>query len=111
MDPGTADVTADVNFAQIKSIAEQNDRVITFGPIEQKDFLKRMGGGMRLKNLMEKAASVDDANSLKCGYDMLTEPSKMGSRFKFFAMFPKILENHLKKFPVNGFFEPNNTKK
>ncbi|XP_055302152.1 protein arginine methyltransferase NDUFAF7 homolog, mitochondrial [Sitodiplosis mosellana] len=108
VDPGTADVTADVNFAHIKMIAEHNNRVVTYGPIEQKDFLSRMGGETRLKNLMDKAASTNDANLLKSGYDMLTEPLKMGSRFKFFAMFPKILENHLKKFPVNGFSVPSN---
>lgn len=105
MDPGSADLTADVNFSHIKSIAEQNERVTCFGPVEQKDFLNRMGGETRLEKLMEKATSPEDANSLKSGYEMLTDPSKMGSRFKFFAIFPKVLENHLTKFPVHGFFE------
>lgn len=104
--PGTADLTADVNFAHIKAIAEQNDRVITFGPVEQGDFLQRMGGDIRLSKLLEKQASAEIANSLKSGYHMLTDPSKMGSRFKMFAMFPKVLEKHLQKFPVNGFFAP-----
>ncbi|XP_031635747.1 protein arginine methyltransferase NDUFAF7 homolog, mitochondrial [Contarinia nasturtii] len=107
LEPGSADLTADVNFAHIKSVAEQNERVITFGPIEQSDFLHRMGGEARLATLMEKAASPEDADSLKSGYNMLTEPTKMGSRFKFFAMFPKVLENHLSKFPANGFFDTN----
>lgn len=89
-------------------MAEQNGRVVTFGPVEQRDFLNRMGGETRLTKLMEKAASADDANSLQSGYNMLTDPSKMGSRFKFFAMFPKIIENHLKKFPVSGFSELDN---
>lgn len=103
VEPGSADLTADVNFAHIKTIAEQNERVVTFGPIEQREFLNEMGGETRLTKLMESALSTDDANSLKSGYSMLTDPSKMGSRFKFFAMFPKVLENHLRKFPVNGF--------
>lgn len=95
----------------MKSIVEQNERVITFGPIEQRDFLNRMGGETRLQNLMEKAKSPDDANSLKSGYDMLTDPTKMGSRFKFFAMFPKVLENHLSMFPVSGFFNTDTKTK
>lgn len=99
-------MTADVNFAHIKKIAEQNDRVITYGPVEQGDFLHRMGGETRLDKLMENAATSDDADSLKSGYSMLTDSSKMGSRFKMFSMFPKTLEEHLKKFPVSGFFAP-----
>lgn len=108
LDPGSADLTADVNFAHIKSIAEQNERVVTFGPIEQRHFLERMSGETRLKNLMDKADSTDDANSLQSGYNMLTDPSKMGLRFKFFAMFPKVLDDHLIKFPVSGFSTPDN---
>lgn len=107
MEPGSADITADVNFAHIKAIAEQNERVATFGPIEQREFLNRMGGETRLSNLMDKAGSSDNANSLQSGYNMLIDPLKMGVRFKFFAMFPKVLENHLKKFPVSGFFVPD----
>lgn len=106
MQPGSADLTADVNFAHVKSIAEQNERAVTFGPLEQGEFLHRMGGGIRLEKLVENAESPDEANSLKSGYSMLTDPSKMGSRFKFFAIFPKVLENHLEKFPVGGFFTP-----
>lgn len=88
----------------MKAIAEHNDRVLTVGPVEQGQFLHRMGGETRLAKLIEKAASPEDAESLKAGYNMLTDSSKMGSRFKFFAMFPKVLENHLMKYPVNGFF-------
>lgn len=109
VEPGTADLTADVNFAHIKSIAEQNERVITLGPVEQSEFLSRMGGETRLTNLIEKSTSSEDASSLKSGYEMLTDPTKMGSRFKFFAIFPKVLESHLIKYPVSGFFKSNAT--
>lgn len=104
--PGSADLTADVNFAHVIAIAEYKDRVVTVGPVEQGQFLQRMGGETRLAKLMEKAASSEDAESLKAGYKMLTDPSKMGSRFKFFAMFPKVLEEHLNKFPAGGFHSP-----
>lgn len=109
VEPGTADLTADVNFSHIKSIAEQNERVITLGPILQSEFIKRMGGQTRLTHLIEKSKSSEDASSLKSGYEILTNPTKMGSRFKFFAIFPKVLENHLNKYPVSGFFESNAT--
>lgn len=64
-----------------------------------------MGGETHLKKLIENAKSTEDTELLNSGYNMLTDPSKMGERFKFFAMFPKVLEEHLKKFPVNGFHE------
>lgn len=103
IEPGSADLTADVDFKNIKLIAEQNDKLVTFGPVEQKDFLKRMGGDTRLEVLVKGAKTAEDTDSLKSGYDMLTNPSQMGSRFKFFAMFPSVLKEHLNKFPVNGF--------
>lgn len=96
-------MTADVDFKNIKLIAEQCDKLVTFGPVEQRDFLKRLGGDTRLEVLVNGAKSAEDIESIKSGYDMLTDPSRMGSRFKFFAMFPSVLKEHLKKYPVNGF--------
>lgn len=103
LEPGSADLTADVNFEHIKLVAERNERVITIGPVEQGDFLNRMGGKTRLEHLLENVTSTEQGDSLKAGYKILTDKSMMGSRFKFFALFPKVLENHLKKFPVSGF--------
>lgn len=103
LNPGTADLTADVDFSVIKQKAEHLDRLITFGPIEQKDFLQRMGGDTRLEVLMKNAKNDDTKETLQSGYEMLTSPSQMGSRFKFFSMFPKVLESHLQKYPVNAF--------
>lgn len=103
VEPGTADLTADVDFEIIRQKAEHQDRLITFGPIEQKDFLKQMGGDTRIEILIENAENEENKNSLKTGYEMLTSPSQMGSRFKFFSMFSKVLQPHLQKYPVNGF--------
>lgn len=107
VEPGTADLTADVNFAHMKAIAENEDRLITFGPVEQKDFLRRMGGDLRLEALVDNTTSESNAESLKIGYKMLTDPSQMGSRFKMFSIFPKVLEKHLNNVPVIGFYDNN----
>lgn len=101
--PGTADLTTDVDFSLIKQKAEHLDRVITFGPIEQQDFMKRMGGETRLNVLLQNAENDDNKAALKSGYEMLTSPTQMGSRFKFLSMFPKVLEAHLQRYPVNAF--------
>nr|KAG5710697.1 hypothetical protein BaRGS_035099 [Batillaria attramentaria] len=82
VDPGSADITADVDFSYLKQCAEG---VSTFGPITQQNFLLNMGIGVRLQMLLQKAKQ-EHWKSLLTGYDMLTNPNKMGERFKFFAM-------------------------
>ncbi|KAM7364230.1 protein arginine methyltransferase NDUFAF7 homolog, mitochondrial [Cochliomyia hominivorax] len=100
--PGSADITVDVDFRQMKRVAEKNKKVICFGPTEQRLFLQRMQGEIRLERLL-KNALPENRPMIKSAYEMLTQPDKMGSRFKFFSMFPAILKDHLNKFPVNGF--------
>lgn len=100
--PGTADLTADVNFLNIKRQLENEDRLITFGPVEQGNFLRTMEADVRLNFLLENCEESEKEN-LKAGLDMLTNPDKMGSRFKLLSMFPTVLKDHLIKFPVNGF--------
>lgn len=101
IEPGSADLTCDVDFKELKRVAEKND-LITFGPVDQGLFLKRMGGEVRLEALLKRAKS-DEIENLKTGYDMLTNSEKMGTRFKFFSLFPDVLKSHLEKYPVLGF--------
>lgn len=102
VEPGTADLTADVDFKHIKTVAEEDGKLITFGPIEQGTFLTNMEGPTRLQMLLDHS-SAEDKENIESGYKMLTEPSQMGARFKFFSLFPSILKSHLERFPVSGF--------
>lgn len=45
--PGTADLTADVDFSYLRRIAQE--RVATLGPIKQHEFLQNMGIDIRLQ--------------------------------------------------------------
>jgi NADH dehydrogenase [ubiquinone] 1 alpha subcomplex assembly factor 7 len=101
-DPGTADLTADVDFKHIKASCEKSNKLIAYGPIEQHQFLERMGGKVRLEALLQNSTE-DMKKQLVSGYDMLTRPEQMGSRFKFLSLFPAVLGEHLKKHPVAGF--------
>ncbi|CRK98491.1 CLUMA_CG011848, isoform A [Clunio marinus] len=101
-EPGSADITADVDFKNLKNILQTDDKVIAFGPVEQGTFLKRMGADVRLEKLLENCEESEIEN-LKTGLDMLINPQKMGSRFKFLSVFPHVLKDHLDKFPVMGF--------
>lgn len=103
IEPGTADLTVDVNFNEMKRILEKDQKLITFGPIEQREFFSKLGGEKRLRFLIDNNTNPNDVEKLNSGYDMLTNPDQMGSRFKFLSMFPSVLREHLTKFPVNGF--------
>lgn len=96
--PGTADLTADVDFVYLQNSVK--DKAITWGPVAQATFLKEMGIETRLKILLEKCPE-DQKSHLLSGYNMIM--NKMGERFKFFAIFPNVLEACLKKNPVSGF--------
>lgn len=103
IDPGTADLTADVDFRRMKKVAQRDDRLTVVGPVSQGDFIARLKGHERLEMLIESATDPNEVDKLKSGYEMLTHPDKMGSRFKFLAMFPSVLREYLHRFPVTGF--------
>ncbi|CAH6779623.1 protein arginine methyltransferase NDUFAF7, mitochondrial [Phodopus roborovskii] len=84
--PGTADLTADVDFSYLHRIAQ--GKVAALGPVEQRTFLKNMGIDIRLKVLLDKADEPSKKQQLLWGYDMLMNPQKMGERFNFFALLP-----------------------
>jgi len=102
VEPGSADLTADVDFTALKKAATENHEILAFGPINQRDFLLNMGIEHRLKKLKENARE-DQMKSLEYSYQMMTDPDKMGTRFKFLALLPASLEKILKKFPATGF--------
>lgn len=101
MDPGSADLTADVDFSFLKEVMK--NQMCIFGPVEQGDFLERMGIQLRLNCLLKNLKEEEIIKNLKSGYHMIVDKDKMGSRYKCFAAFPLVLEDHLKKFPVMGF--------
>lgn len=100
--PGTADLTADVDFRHLKHVAETRGHIKCYGPVQQGDFLDRMQGSIRLERLLANALPENQA-IIRSGYKMLTDRQQMGARFKFLSMFPAVLANHLEKYPVEGF--------
>lgn len=45
--PGTADLTADVDFSYLRKMAQ--GKIATLGPIKQREFLKNMGVDLRMQ--------------------------------------------------------------
>ncbi|ELU12546.1 hypothetical protein CAPTEDRAFT_117962, partial [Capitella teleta] len=102
-EPGTADLTADVDFSFLKEAA--GNRVACHGPITQRDFLHNMGIELRLQILL-KNASEKDQHDLISGYDTLTNPEIMGERFKFFVM----MQNRKNEYTPTGIVSPTEHK-
>ncbi|KAL0117599.1 hypothetical protein PUN28_010419 [Cardiocondyla obscurior] len=109
LNPGTADLTADVDFLLLKEIAEKDDRLIVFGPVTQRKFLKSLGIDLRLKIILQNATNTQK-EQIESGYRMITDEDKMGNCFKVLSVFPFVLKSHLKKWPVTGFEDENKTK-
>lgn len=100
-EPGTADLTADVDFNFLKD--QVKEKLLTFGPVTQASFLTNMGIETRLHNLM-KQCKPEERTSLMSGFRMLTEPQQMGHRFKFLAFYPAVVKDFIMKFPPSGFY-------
>ncbi|XP_060817316.1 protein arginine methyltransferase NDUFAF7, mitochondrial [Bombus pascuorum] len=101
--PGAADLTADVDFAAIKKIAEKDNRLITFGPVTQSSFLQNLGIDLRMQMLLQNT-SEEGKKSLQTGYHMIMDEDKMGTRFKVLSLFPSVLKEYFEKVPVAGFY-------
>lgn len=122
VDPGTADLTADVDFAALRWAAEHPSGAtvddnniddddewkanLVYGPVEQGDFLRRMGIDVRLQRLLAAtSASTDEVASrqMTSACRMLTDADAMGAKFKVMALFPAVLGRVLEHYPPHGF--------
>eukprot|EP00096_Caligus_rogercresseyi_P012198 TRINITY_DN5040_c0_g1_i1.p1 TRINITY_DN5040_c0_g1~~TRINITY_DN5040_c0_g1_i1.p1 ORF type:complete len:223 (+),score=52.21 TRINITY_DN5040_c0_g1_i1:209-877(+) len=99
--PGHADVTANVDYSQLRAQCPP-DRTLTFGPVRQCEVLEALGMRLRKERLQE-ASNETVAAIIEENYETLTHPDKMGNKFKFFSIFPKTMEDILKKYPPIGF--------
>ncbi|XP_051954585.1 protein arginine methyltransferase NDUFAF7, mitochondrial [Xyrauchen texanus] len=103
--PGTADLTADVDFSYLRKMTEGH--VTCLGPITQQSFLKNMGIDTRLQILLRSCPDSSSRAQLMHGYDILMNPEKMGHRFHFFSVLSRSRLAAIKAtlLPVAGFSE------
>ncbi|CAG7838442.1 unnamed protein product [Allacma fusca] len=99
--PGTADLTADVDFSFVRKFCW--DKAWVLGPTSQRDFLKSVGIEVRYNKLVAQCKTDTEKLVLQSGYRMLIDD--MGERFKFMGIFPKILENYKPGLKIVGFHE------
>ncbi|XP_070843544.1 protein arginine methyltransferase NDUFAF7, mitochondrial isoform X1 [Chaetodon trifascialis] len=82
--PGSADLTADVDFSYLRRMA--GGGVACLGPVTQRNFLKNMGIDSRMQVLLRNCSDASTRKQLISSYDMLTNAAKMGERFHFFSL-------------------------
>jgi SAM-dependent MidA family methyltransferase len=82
--PGEADLTAHVDFAALKAAAEAQG-LAAYGPINQGEFLLRLGLEQRCARLSRDATEAQQA-AIRSGAARLTDPRQMGVLFKMLAL-------------------------
>lgn len=82
-DPGSADVTAHVDFTSLMEIA-RGAGVMPWGLATQGEFLRRMGAELRLEMLL-KTSGQEQRDGLISGLSRLMSPQAMGDLFKVMA--------------------------
>ena len=110
VDPGSADLTADVDFAALKrAVSHSSDPdawqpLVAYGTVDQATFLDKMGIQIRLDQLVAACRTNQEAaNQLKSAHRMLTDPSGMGGKFKLLSLFPGVMKDFLSRHPPHGF--------
>lgn len=86
LQPGQADVTADVDFSLCRKVAVNKGAVVP--PLStQSAFLLRMGIVPRLEKLFDADETTDEqANALMESFKYLVDPAKMGQKFKVLSI-------------------------
>jgi NADH dehydrogenase [ubiquinone] 1 alpha subcomplex assembly factor 7 len=82
--PGEADLSAHVNFAELARMASESG-LAAWGPLQQGEFLLALGLEARLQRLLS-SARPEQQSSLILGARRLTDPYQMGSLFKAMAI-------------------------
>jgi len=83
-EPGSADLTAHVDFAAFVRAAESGGAQ-AYGPLTQREFLSRLGIEARKAKLLERA-TPEQARTIETGCRRLVDPAEMGTLFKVLAL-------------------------
>jgi NADH dehydrogenase [ubiquinone] 1 alpha subcomplex assembly factor 7 len=82
--PGEADLTAHVDFAEVKRQANKLG-LLAYGPMPQGEFLLKLGLGARRDRLLQQARP-DQREAILSGAARLADPRAMGILFKVLAL-------------------------
>lgn len=86
--PGKADVTAHVDFSALAD-ASKRAGARAANILSQREFLQRMGGKMRVDQLVLHAESLSVKDNIKAGFQRLIGQDAMGELFLVLAVTPE----------------------
>ncbi|KAI8380300.1 S-adenosyl-L-methionine-dependent methyltransferase [Blakeslea trispora] len=84
-DPGTADLSADVDFSFLKTAVAPTSDVTSYGPITQGEFLLSLGIQARVEQLFKNQKTSAGRKTLLDGAERLVDPKAMGRIYKVLA--------------------------
>ncbi|KAG1463980.1 hypothetical protein G6F56_005177 [Rhizopus delemar] len=84
-DPGTADLSADVDFSFLKQVIKERSDISSYGPITQTNFLQSLGIQARVEKLFRNAKSSESRKAILDGAERLMDPEAMGRIYKVLA--------------------------
>ncbi|KXS17525.1 DUF185-domain-containing protein [Gonapodya prolifera JEL478] len=82
--PGTTDLSADVDYSMMKDVI--SDHAVAFGPVTQSRFLHSLGIRERLMALLRSTKSSHVSQDLLSQYERLTALEQMGDIYKVMAV-------------------------
>lgn len=86
-EPGSADLTAHVDFSTLAQVAVNAGGYVP-AVLNQRDFLLRMGAELRVTQLCNKANGDEVRENIRNGFARLVDPAEMGELFKVMAVMP-----------------------
>ncbi|KAI8370664.1 S-adenosyl-L-methionine-dependent methyltransferase [Radiomyces spectabilis] len=84
-DPGSADLSVDVDFDMLKQVVAKTQGMAAFGPVTQSQFLQSLGIQLRLEMLLKNAKTPESRKNMIQGVQRLLDPEQMGRIYKVLA--------------------------
>lgn len=84
---GKIDLTLDVDFTNLSKVFTENG-CISYGPVEQGDWLHELGIGYRVDQLLSNIEDESRRQDLIQSYHRLVDKDKMGKIYKFLGVLP-----------------------
>ncbi|ORZ17675.1 S-adenosyl-L-methionine-dependent methyltransferase [Absidia repens] len=96
-EPGSADLSVDVDFASLKDHMTKESGVTTNGPVTQSEFLQSLGIQVRMEMLLKNATSRPARNNIIESFKRLLDPAAMGRIYKVLAFSKEQPSSGMKK--------------
>lgn len=106
-EPGLVDLTVDTDFAACSRLAALVEGVGVYGPVDQGEWLGRMGLEVRLTKLLENENITEkQADDIIAACERLVDPEQMGTRYKVLTL----ADNKTHQVPPAGFLPEEHVK-